>query len=210
MNVLNAIRKAALSALLPALLGFAPLAAHAATASYTFTGQNPTGTDPLGGVYQIGPFGGGITNFEEDAGLQPNPTEQVLFTPADGLLDATSFTLTITGSNDKLLPLSAGYGVFFETYNGSSDFLSDWKATENAAGTAVTFTAPKAADDLVAGARFGVDVTFKNALPSNFAYTITWTGAAVPEPAAWAMMILGLGMIGGVLRRKTAMSVAAA
>ena len=57
------IRKAALSALLPVLLGLAPLAAHAATV--TFTGQNPTGTDPLGGVYQIGAFGGGITNFEE-------------------------------------------------------------------------------------------------------------------------------------------------
>jgi hypothetical protein len=204
------IRKAALSALLPMLLGFAPLAAHAATTTYTFTGQNPTGVDPLGGNYQIGPFGGGLTNFEEDAGLQTDKTNQVLFTPGNGLLDATSFTLTITGSNDKIIPLSEDFGVFFETFNNQSDFLSDWTATENSAGTAVTFTADSSADALVAGDRFGLDVTFTKDLPNNFAYTITWGGAAVPEPATWAMMIAGLGMIGGVLRRKNALGVAAA
>jgi len=208
MNV--SIRKAALSALLPLLLGFAPLAAHAA--AFTFTGQTPGGNDPLGGVYAAGPFGGGITNFEEGAGQQPDPTQQVLFNPAAGnLLDATSFTLAITGGNDKLISLSQGFGMFFETFHPNGDILSDWTATENAAKTAVTFTAPNAADDLVAGQRFDVDVTFKNALPNNFAYAITWGGAAaVPEPATWAMMIAGLGMIGGVLRRRNAMGVAAA
>lgn len=204
------IRKAALGALLPVLLGFAPLAAHAATTTFTFTGQNPTGVDPLGGVYQVGAFGGGLTNFEEVAGLQPDPTNDVLFTPANGLANATSFTLTITGGNDKLISLSEGFGMFFTTDHPNDDFLSDWNATENKAGTSITFTAPDAADALVAGERFGVDVTFTKDLPKNFAYTITWGGAAVPEPATWAMMIAGLGMIGGALRRKNAMGMAAA
>ena len=122
------------------------------------------------------------------------------------MANATSFTLTITGGNDKLISLSQGFGMFFETDKLNGDILSDWTATENAASTAITFTAPNAADDLVAGQRFDVDVTFKNPLPNNFAYAITWGGAAVPEPATWAMMIAGLGLIGGVLRRKNAMA----
>ena len=197
------IRKAALSALAPVLLGFAPLAAHAATTTYTFTGQNPTGTDPLGGTYQVGAFGGGLTNFEEVAGLQPDPTQDVLFTPGQGLANATSFTLTITGGKETLIPLSEGFGMFFETDTANSFALADWTATENKAGTSITFTADSPADALVAGERFGVDVTFAKDLPKNFAYTITWGGAAVPEPATWAMMITGLGLIGGVLRRRS-------
>jgi len=206
---IKALRKAALSALLPALLGFAPLAAHAAT--FTFAGQTPSGSDPLGGVYQIGPFGGGITNFEEDAGLQPDPTQQVLFNPlAGGLANAASFTLAITGGADKLIALSQGFGLFFETFQPNGDILSEWTASENAGKTAITFTAPKG-DQLVAGQRFDVDVTFKNPLPNDFAYAITWGGAAVPEPATWAMMIVGLGLIGGVLRRdRRSMGLAAA
>ncbi len=34
--------------------------------------------------------------------------------------------------------------------------------------------------------------------------------SAVPEPAAWTMMILGVGMIGGVMRRRRKMALAAA
>lgn len=33
------------------------------------------------------------------------------------------------------------------------------------------------------------------------------SGSAIPEPATWAMMILGVGMIGGVLRRRQRQSV---
>jgi PEP-CTERM motif len=37
-----------------------------------------------------------------------------------------------------------------------------------------------------------------------------FAGAAVPEPATWAMMLIGVGMIGGGLRRKSRMAFAAA
>ena len=185
------------------LLGAAPLAAHAAT--FTFAGQVPTGTDPLGGVYAAGPFGGGLVNFEETAGLQPDPTQQVLFNPsAAGLENATSFTLTETGTVDPILSLSAGFGVFFETYTPDSHFLSVWNATENAAGTSVTFTAPTG-EALLPGERFSTDVTFSeaNTLPAGFAFDVTW-GGAVPEPQSWALMILGAGAAGAALRRRRA------
>src|ERR1700742_719740 len=117
------IRKAALRALLPIVLGFAPLAAHAATTTFTFNGQNPTGTDPLGGIYQITNDSDGIYNLEESAGTQVDKTQQVLFTPGEGLLNATSFTINITGG-DTFIPTSRNFGLFFETFKPNGNILS--------------------------------------------------------------------------------------
>lgn len=205
------LRAAALAALIPAAILAAPLSAQAGI--YTFTGQVPGGADTLGGDYTIGPIGGGLVNFTESAGEQPNRSQQVLFDPSgSGLKDATSFTLTETGTLDKVLPLSAGFGNFFETFTPNSFFLNDWTATENAAGTSITYTAP-VGEALLAGERFSTVTTFSNAntLPSGFAFTITWGGAAVPEPSTWALMISGVGLIGGSLRsRRRAGATAAA
>jgi hypothetical protein len=38
--------------------------------------------------------------------------------------------------------------------------------------------------------------------PASYAGTISVTAGAVPEPATWAMMIGGVGMVGGALRRR--------
>ena len=200
------ISRKLLVALVPLIIAATPLAAHAAT--FTFDGAVPDGTDPLGGSYHVGPFGGGIVNFQEGAGNQPDPTQQVLFDPTgSGLANANSFTLTVTGSSDKILPLDFGYGNFFETFNADSTILSDWTASVNDAGTSITYTAAPG-DTLLPGQRFSATTTFAtfNTLPADFAYTITWTGdptatAAVPEVATWGMMILGFGAIGSALRR---------
>jgi acetyl-CoA carboxylase carboxyltransferase component len=37
-------------------------------------------------------------------------------------------------------------------------------------------------------------------------FTVTGTPPAVPEPASWAMMILGMGAVGGALRRRSKVS----
>lgn len=47
------------------------------------------------------------------------------------------------------------------------------------------------------------DVEFAPGFESQ-PFTATFT--AMPEPATWAMMILGFGMAGGALRRRTASS----
>jgi hypothetical protein len=48
----------------------------------------------------------------------------------------------------------------------------------------------------------GVDPSFTNGADANFtSFTdVTFTAQAVPEPAAWAMMLVGFGGIGAMLR----------
>jgi hypothetical protein len=45
------------------------------------------------------------------------------------------------------------------------------------------------------------DITFTGASGGNFNGTGNLT--AVPEPATWAMMIMGFGLVGGVMRRRS-------
>lgn len=44
--------------------------------------------------------------------------------------------------------------------------------------------------------------TFTSVAPTNQSFAQVAAVSAVPEPAAWAMMILGMGAIGGVMRRR--------
>jgi hypothetical protein len=53
-------------------------------------------------------------------------------------------------------------------------------------------------------AKVGVSFNYGGPLPS---YTVS--SYAVPEPATWAMMIAGFGLMGGALRRRRAQAVAA-
>ena len=40
--------------------------------------------------------------------------------------------------------------------------------------------------------------------PASYSGTISFAPRAVPEPATWAMMVLGFGVVGGVVRRRKA------
>lgn len=203
----KSVSRKAFMFLAPAIIAATPFAAQATVV--TFDGGIPGGTDPLGGTYVVGPSGGGLVQFEETAGHQADNTQQVLFDPAgSGLANATSFTLTITGSSDMILPLDRNFGNYFETFSADGAILSVWNATVNAAGTAITYTAD-AGDELLAGQRFATITTFSqgNDLPADFSYTLSWTGdaaAAVPEASTWAMMIVGFGLIGMSYRRRSA------
>ena len=69
-------------------------------------------------------------------------------------------------------------------------------ATDPSANGLVTFTAD-------AGKKLG-SATFLSNGVNSFEFD---TLSAVPEPAAWGMMILGFGLVGGVLRRRPSVKV---
>jgi len=54
--------------------------------------------------------------------------------------------------------------------------------------------------------RIGTDITGQG--PFNMTFSLT--GVTVPEPATWAMMLVGLGVLGGLLRRRRAVMAVAA
>ncbi len=109
---------------------------------------------------------------------------------------------------------NARLGPTFAAANGGQKTLAEWiSANSDGVLTTYGFTAgvgsgwngqfTGAIDDL----RFGVDG--QEAAAFNFEVASV---AAVPEPASWAMMIVGMGAIGGSLRRraKTAVRLALA
>lgn len=57
----------------------------------------------------------------------------------------------------------------------------------------------------LAGGFHRIDITGNSGGFGSFAGTISF--AAVPEPAAWGLMILGFGLIGGALRRRQKVAV---
>lgn len=113
--------------------------------------------------------------------------------------------------------LTALYGNTFSTgdYNGDGNQASHWKDTAGCAiGNGImdpTFcfgqTGYITALDLAAFDAIGYNL----ALDSRGASYLTSTGqiytrfanaGAVPEPATWAMMLMGFGLVGGAMRRR--------
>jgi len=84
--------------------------------------------------------------------------------------------------------------VFQSSVTAVGDFgHTDWQTFSRSLG-AGTYT-------LEAGVRNGLDVGFDSQLLlDNVA--VTADGAAVPEPATWALMVLGFGGAGALLRRR--------
>lgn len=97
------------------------------------------------------------------------------------------------GSGDAIL--GGGFcGVF-------CDYFTGWPDTTTASSTSYSYGQYQVV--LTTSADGQGNVT----LPHNLAETLT---VAVPEPATWAMLILGLGAMGVVLRRRGRAAFAAA
>ena len=96
------------------------------------------------------------------------------------------------------------------TYTGSGPETRFSNLTDGAAwlvsfsGNQVTFTAPTMASKLDIGDQFFVNVAFTGPITvSKFSFAGLWDDAdvgVVPEPASWAMMLGGFGLLGGVMR----------
>ncbi len=104
-------------------------------------------------------------------------TDGVVFRP--GIADANSGTATYTGTSD-LVALGLDFAV------GANGLLR------------IEFA--ESFDDLPNAA----DATFTR---GTLAFTYTPLAGAVPEPASWALMIAGFGLVGGAMRRRQRVSV---
>jgi hypothetical protein len=177
---------------------------QAAVVIYTISGQ---GSGSLGGVN----FTDALFDIEL-VGDTDNIVDFGLGSPYLGPLQ--SATVQITGFADAGVLEATRLGinrsvniVFFSLYDGifgGSD-LFDFHVTD-AEETAFDFTAPYgpvAGFDIFVG-QFQDVGTSQGALTFQAASNVTFSAApgatAVPEPTSWALMILGFGGLGGLLR----------
>jgi hypothetical protein len=110
-------------------------------------------------------------------------------TSFSGTFDGFSYTLANTGlSNlgDGRINIGGIQGGTIGVSGISNDFFTNYFVPS--AGTVI--------------APFGF-ITSTNNFNSNISFAITQATGAVPEPATWAMMILGMGAVGFAMRRKS-------
>ena len=176
-----------------------------------------------------GPLAGQTVINDFEAGAPANLTGT--FTIAQGSLvnqyaaplgDTTKY-LAVLGGNSATLTLAQSYQNL-SFYWGSIDSYNTVTFTNLAGQNVGTFTGaqiPGAPDNGAQGDalnnrrvnfNFGTDSVNKITFSSNqnaFELDTIAAGGAVPEPATWAMLITGMGMVGVSLRRRRPNSVTA-
>jgi choice-of-anchor A domain-containing protein len=201
--------------------------------SADLAGYAPTGlTDyALPAWAQAGQHHGQITLTGAQAGLN------VFILDAAKLADASSFTVDLDPGATALINVTGANGLYYQTtfsiLGGDASSLL-WNFSEatslsiynTGAGFQGSILAPLATynpggwgainGQVVVGDFYSdhgsttiKDVAFAGGLLAPIASSAGHVSAAVPEPAAWAMMILGFGAIGAVLRRRAASKLAA-
>lgn len=193
--------------------------AGAATAATTIS-QSTTGPD-------AGPYAGEvlISNFDTTAGLTLNNasirSDSVSGVSAAPFGDATSY-LSVLGGGSATLDLGGAFKSLsfywgsidkyntVEFYNGTSllgSFTGDDVPAAPANGTQVGGSDNRRVQFDFGGAS-ATSVRFLSTQNAFELDTISGTGA-VPEPATWALMMTGFGLVGASLRRRNRAVVAA-
>jgi hypothetical protein len=118
---------------------------------------------------------------------------------------ATSFSFTwlkgvggVIDQTPSFTPFGSGPETRFSNITDGVAWLVSYS------GKTVTFTAPTMASKLDVGDQFFVNVAFTGAVdPLRFSFAGLWDDAnvgSVPEPASWALMLGGFGLMGGAMR----------
>jgi hypothetical protein len=185
------------------LLAIAALACAAsspALAVVTPFGGPATGTDPLGNIWEASD-----THWGEPGFLAGTIFFNPLMVSNNAGDYATSFSFTflkgVDGTIDQT-PSSTPFGAGPETrFSNLTDGVA-WLVSYS--GKTVTFTAPNMASKLDPGDEYFVNVWFTGAVDTTrMSFAGLWDDAGipgVPEPASWALMLGGFGILGSAMR----------
>ncbi|WP_426167566.1 PEPxxWA-CTERM sorting domain-containing protein [Sandarakinorhabdus sp. DWP1-3-1] len=172
--------------------------AAAAIQTYTISG---TGSGSLGGVgFDASPFV--LTLVGDTANIAPIGPGTVALDPlvsASFVIGGSSGTLSIA---TRLGTAGSGTIVFFSRSGGSDlfDFFLSGPVDIGAAFGPVTGTGVFALNQFTDVATTAGALTFTSS--SDVIFSGGLAGAAVPEPASWAMLIAGFGLVGAAMRRR--------
>lgn len=128
-------------------------------------------------------------------------------------VSAASLNLSLFGKSD-VNPDKFSFSPNLDPKNGQT---TDWTVLD---GTLIKYVTVKGANNFKLyelpglGSASGADFSTLGILNGGgqqpaISHLSFWTtpGGAVPEPATWAMMLLGFGLVGGVMRRRQRQSV---
>jgi hypothetical protein len=186
-----------------ALLASIVAASPAAAATFTETLNLPAYRSGQPYVLQAtGDFTSGLKLTAADAVSNPDGWNNVLNVTLDTVAKTISFTgdgentyQTIDFSITDIMGQSITGLFAVNPYGAVVNAGFDYGFT--ASFTSSSINIGWAVNNVAAGDTFAIT----GAGTSVFSYTTLATGA-VPEPATWAMMIGGVGMVGGAMRRR--------
>ena len=113
-------------------------------------------------------------------------------------------TLTANLNSGIFWATNASLGPTFASANGGQKTLAQWIADNGNANLSVyglEIGIGSGWNGTFFGAVDNVQANFGNARTVNSNFEVA-VNAAVPEPATWAMMIAGFGLVGGAMRRR--------
>lgn len=179
----------------------AAIADNAVDAHWVLASASPTYAGAVNGQFPIGPW---LANTATSRWISPLPNAGTY--PFDSVSDGV-YTYSETFS-------LAGYQAATASFTGQ--FASDNTVDSiklngtTLAGSGGSFTSYQSFDS--AGATFNAGLNTLTFVVRNFASTnsnptglrveVTGSAAVVPEPALWAMMVVGFGLVGAATRRR--------
>ena|SRR5579862_435126 len=171
-------------------------------------GGTANGVDPLGHSYTTSNAGAPAWG-EPGLGLGTLVFNPGSLTIGDGSPDANEFDFIFLkgepGAIDQT-PASGPGGYETTTRFSANGVLWTPHFVNN--GHEVDFIAP-AGLKIAPGDSFFVNVAFTQPVDlQKFSFAGLWTFNAVPEPATWAMMLLGMGGLGAMLRSRRSAALA--
>jgi hypothetical protein len=133
-----------------------------------------------------------------EGGIGSNLSNPSAWTLRDsfGLTSSGGFSFTSFDITDFTLNANTTYGLYF-TETGNGDGIQYTNAS--AVGDVRTSNS-----DLSILVGYGREYLFQDIFqPRAFNGSLTYTvGDVIPEPASWAMLIAGFGLVGGAMRRR--------